>query len=167
MNGSLLTVAELAAALADTTRNGDLDRVHRLLRHWGMLRILNPAGAEFPGRGRARSFTRETAFEAALLLELAKNGFPISVLRAVLVTLHERVLKDPKYFTLWKAAIAGKEPVDFGCRFRELSDTNEVEGEVMLLPRGYEPEGSPRIAAQASTWLDLTALFQPVRQRLS
>jgi hypothetical protein len=76
-----LTLAEVAAAVADDQSAEARELCIRRIRHWGSHGVLETAGEAFTGTGRYRRFSPEEAYIAKVLTKLARFGLTLGQLK--------------------------------------------------------------------------------------
>lgn len=160
-----LTVSELAALVAEPESGDDTALVRRQIRHWSAMGLLPPAGSVFVGTGRERQYLPETAYRAALLVRLSALGLLVGPLKAIADRVDRALTEDADAERFWRAAIEGSEAIRFGARIERRSGAEDIEQAVIII----EPAaGGPavRVWRLPTVWVDLSGLFQGVRQRL-
>jgi DNA-binding transcriptional MerR regulator len=77
------------AAMAELIRNDDVDPAAAIerLRTWTTEGLLTPLGDRNPGSGKHRTYDESSAYDAAILNNLADAGFPIGKQRYFLIVL--------------------------------------------------------------------------------
>lgn len=105
MNGTNYTVSELTERLgAKSPRQRDLQS--RRLRHWTTLGVLETNGQHHTGTGRARRYSSEALYLAAVLLAVADWGMPISTITAMARCISAERKRNPEFERLWQEAKA-------------------------------------------------------------
>jgi DNA-binding transcriptional MerR regulator len=100
-----LTLAEVAAAVADDPSPEARDLCIRRVRHWGSHGVLETAGEVFTGSGRYRRFAPETTYMAKVLLRLADAGLSLRQLKAVAASIALSRAASKEVADRWDEAI--------------------------------------------------------------
>ena len=166
------SVSQLAERVAPTADKAEVARITRQLRHWTLTGVLKPLGATHTGAGRHRRYSGDAVHVAALLIELSNLGLPVGVLHVVAISLmvilrpiKRRDGKGPMgedEARLWRRAIKGEGTIYLTFNVRvDAEGAKEVE---LLLYDADEPDPpSPTIGHVSAIVVDLTQLFEPLR----
>jgi hypothetical protein len=100
-----LTLAEVAAAVADDPSPEGRDLCIRRIRHWGSHGVLETAGEVFTGTGRYRRFAPETTYTAKVLLRLADAGLTLGQLQSAALTIASSRATFKQIADRWDEAI--------------------------------------------------------------
>jgi len=158
-----LTLAEVAAAVADDPSSEARELCIRRIRHWGSHGVLETAGEVFTGTGRYRRFAPETTYTAKVLLRLADAGFTLGQLKVAALTIAVSRATSQNTADLWDAAIKGPTERRIIARFGVDGGANRRPPVLSFVLRSDAPIEPPAPHERLVIAIDLTRAFSEIR----
>jgi DNA-binding transcriptional MerR regulator len=161
MNGSDLSVSEVARVVADPLLGDDAQFVQRQLQYWTERGILKTIGGTLVGRGGYRRYSADESYLAALLVRLGALGLPVNVLAMLTEGLEKKLSADTAARILWNEAVAGTKNVRLGFWF--IGSAAVVHQLEFIITDAAIPDQTLTVPA---IWIDVTYRFNRVRGAL-
>jgi len=162
-----LTLAAVAAAVADDPSPEARDLCIRRVRHWGSHGVLETAGEVFTGTGRYRRFAAETTYTAKVLLRLADAGFTIGQLKTAALTISMSRANIKEIADRWDKAIQAPAGSRIIARFGVGGGSNRRPPVFTFSlhpdPSDSVPIGLPAAHERLVILIDLTREFSEIR----
>lgn len=166
MAEALYTVKDLARMCAPTKGAEAIKRTMRQIRHWTNKDILRPLGQKNTGIGVSRVYDAHGARKAAILVEIARYGVTVDMLRGF----SEWCDKVANHKT-WLLAIAGEGPASIGVTWNpgrpgkgRWSLYSEDEYFMMSVGAETDLEDPHFLDCPSSILINIDQIFKRVRQ---